>query len=288
MATTIGQAFDLFRSGLEITGLQAEAVSSRQQRVRAAIESELVVQDSFLTGSYARSTMISPLAEADIDVFVVLSSQYYQPGGQAALLDRVKNVLKRTYPTTPEISRNGQAVTISFTDFQVDVVPAFFREGGGYIIPNSRGGTWIATDPKKHVSISAAANAASSQKMTPFVKMVKSWNRAMRRPFRSFHLEVLAWRVFEDIPITSFPDAATRFFDEGRTLIAQSTPDPAGYSGDVGYYIATSQDISEAKTRFGRAYETAMRAWASNAYGRTSEAFAYWRSLFGDPFPPYG
>ena len=34
------------------------------------------ILDDFLTGSYARSTMIAPLTEADIDVFVVLDSGY--------------------------------------------------------------------------------------------------------------------------------------------------------------------------------------------------------------------
>jgi len=49
--------------------------------------------------------------DADVDVFVVLDKSYYQESGQASLLDKVKRVLKRTYPNTPEISRNGQAVT---------------------------------------------------------------------------------------------------------------------------------------------------------------------------------
>lgn len=30
--------------------------------------------DSFLSGSYRRSTMIAPLAQADVDIFVVLDS----------------------------------------------------------------------------------------------------------------------------------------------------------------------------------------------------------------------
>jgi small multidrug resistance pump len=34
-----------------------------------------------------------------------------------------------SYPKTPDISRNGQAVMITFTDFKVDVVPAFYRNG---------------------------------------------------------------------------------------------------------------------------------------------------------------
>jgi hypothetical protein len=33
------------------------------------VSSEMEVLDSFLTGSYRRSTMIAPLSQADIDIF---------------------------------------------------------------------------------------------------------------------------------------------------------------------------------------------------------------------------
>lgn len=111
MATTTNQSFQQLKANLEITGLQQQTVSTRQQNVRDAVAAGLTVLDSFLTGSYRRSTMIAPLKEADIDVLVVLDSSYFSQGGQASLLDKVKTTLKKTYPTTPNISRNGQAVT---------------------------------------------------------------------------------------------------------------------------------------------------------------------------------
>ena len=128
MTTTIQQAFAQFRQNLEITGLQASTVSTRQQSVRDVMQAGLHVLDSFLTGSYSRNTMIAPLAEADIDIFFVLDGQYFQRyngqnGDQAGLLDLVKRTLRSTYTRTPDISRNGQAVTVRFDDFTVDVVP---------------------------------------------------------------------------------------------------------------------------------------------------------------------
>ena len=148
MAKTIPESFLKLKTNLEITGLQEATVSARQQVIREALADKLKTSDSFLAGSYRRQTMIAPLKEADIDIFIILHPDYFyhyngQNGGQAGLLDLLKRNLKVTYPKTPDISRDGQAITIQFTDFNVDVVPAFDRDGGGYIIPNSVRQTWI-------------------------------------------------------------------------------------------------------------------------------------------------
>ncbi|MBI4668150.1 MAG: hypothetical protein HY747_03015 [Elusimicrobia bacterium] len=176
MATAIPQSFLKLKQNLEISDLQEATVSTRQQSVRGVIEAGINLVDpfSFLTGSYSRQTLIAPLKEADVDIFFVLDPKYYhhyngQNGNQAGLLDWVKRTLRKTYTKTPDISRNGQAVTIRFDDFVVDVVPGFNRQGGGFLIPNSINQTWISTDPKKHVEIMSAANKAYNGDLIPLI-----------------------------------------------------------------------------------------------------------------------
>ena len=77
MAHTVKEAFEKFNNNLGITGLQRSTVSIRQREVRSTIENGMDVLDSFLTGSYCRHTMITPLKEADIDIFVVLDPLHY-------------------------------------------------------------------------------------------------------------------------------------------------------------------------------------------------------------------
>jgi len=146
VATTVTQGFHELRSRLEITNLQASAVSKRHQHIREILKKELpVLEDGgdFLTGSYVRKTMIAPLKGADIDIFFVLDRSCYHDNDQASLLNKVKSTLKKVYPQTTDISRDGQAVTVSFHDFQVDVVPAFHRFLSfffpGYLIANTIG-----------------------------------------------------------------------------------------------------------------------------------------------------
>lgn len=294
MATTIQQSFQKLKENLEITTLQTNTVSTRQNNVRTVVEAHLTVLDSFLTGSYSRSTMIAPLKEADVDIFVVLDSKYFynynngQNGGQAGLLDLLKRTLKKTYTETPDISRNGQAVTIRFTDFIVDVVPGFNREGGGYLIPISVNNTWIATDPKKHVEIVAASNKAHNGDFVPLVKMIKAWNKNNNKYFSSFHLEVLALQILNGVTISNFHSGMRYFFDKGKNLISQQNLDPAGYGGDVGSYINTHEKVQEAVGKFQLAHERTVKAEDYATRGYTEEAVDMWIKIFGNYFPTYG
>lgn len=293
MATSISEAFQKLKSNLEISDLQTETVSTRQQNVRKVVEGGLVVSDSFLTGSYIRNTMIAPLSEADIDILVVLDNQYfynYNDGknmGQAGLLDLVKQTLRKTYTKTPDISRNGQAVTIRFDDFMVDVVPGFNRKDGGYLIPNSISQSWISTDPKKHVEIFSQANAAHDGDFIPLIKMIKAWNKNSGQFFCSFHLEVLALQILTNVKISDFPSGMRYFFDKGREKIKFQTADPSGYSGDVGSYISTNAHIQEATGKFQIAFDRALKAEDYAKQGYTQSAFEEWNKIFGDYFPSY-
>ena len=279
------------KQNLEITNLQSETVSTRQKKIREVLEAGLSLHDTFLTGSYSRNTMIAPLKDADVDVFCVMDVKYYynytdgENGGQAGLLDLVKRTLRKTYTRTPDISRNGQAVSIRFDDFMVDVVPGFNRQGGGYLIPNSITQSWISTDPKRHVELVRASNLAHNSDLVPLLKMIKGWNKCISDHFRAFHLEVLALAIFNGVTISDFPSGARFFFDKGRALIAQKNPDPAGYGDDVGRYITA---IDEAVGKFQLAYDRAVKAEDYARRGYIQAATDMWIKIFGDYFPAYG
>lgn len=290
MATTILEAFSQFRSRLEITDLQSTAVSQSQKAVRDVLNQGLAVSDDFLTGSYMRSTMIAPLKEADIDIFVVLDNQYYHDNAQmpGRLLEHVRQVLRRTYTQTPDISRNGQAVTVRFTNFAVDVVPGFNRQGGGFLIPNATTSSWISTDPRRHVQIFAQANASHEGKLVPLIKMIKSWNKAVGSFFTSFHIEVLALQSFDRVTISDYPSGIRYFFGRAADLVGVQQ-DPAGYGDNVGKYLNSPPKLQEARSRLSEAYKQALRAeqWAQHGlYVRTS--IDEWRQLFPLHFPTYG
>jgi hypothetical protein len=288
MATTIKQSFLQLKTNLEITGLQQQTVSSRQLNVRDALAIDFKVFDSFLTGSYRRSTIVAPLKDADIDIVVVLDAFYYKQDGQILLLDKVKQSLIKKYPTTPKISRNGQAVTITFNDFVVDVVPAFNRKGGGYLIPDSVNRRWISTDPKKHVDMWATANTAHNGDFVPLIKMLKAWNRQQRGLLRSFHLEAMMLTILNNVTISDFASGSRFVFDKARQVVKVATNDPSGYGGNLGDYLNTHQKIRDVVSQLESAYSRAVEAENLEKHGMTSLAVDKWRLIFGNYFPAYG
>lgn len=288
-------AFGEFRGNLEITGLQESVVAARQERVRAAVAGGLTVRDSFLTGSYRRHTLIGPMREADVDIVVVLDRSY-RPRGPRAVLDLVKDILRETFPSS-KISRNGQAVTISFSDFTVDVVPAFATWWDSEIVDicNSGDGTWIRTSPKRHIDISSKVNKRTGGLLIPSVKMLKAWNRAAGRPLRSFHLEVLAWKVFDPgvlsaawwgpgVGMGSDGENVSRFFAEAAGRLRGRLRDPALNEGDVGAYL-TERARDEAISRVATAASRCQQAGQLLAEGNAAGANALYRKVFGDAFP---
>lgn len=287
MVTTIAEAFRVFRRNLEITTLQEQTVSTRQSNVRDAVAKDFLVLDSFLTGSYRRHTMISPLSGADVDIFVVLDPKYYQVGGQQALLEKVRAALLKTYPSTPKIRPDGSAVTITFTDFKVDVVPGFYRTGGGYLIPNSQAKRWIETDPKKHVELWAASNKVHNGNLVPLIKMVKSWNQS-RNVIKSFHLETLVRRALLNIRIDDDPSGMRFVFGKGVELVKAKLADPAGYSDDVAAHVNTGEKILHLANCFSWAHQRALEAETYARSGYVANAIERWKLIAPNHFPSYG
>ncbi|HEY8127318.1 MAG TPA: nucleotidyltransferase [Hyphomicrobium sp.] len=287
MATTIQGGFDRLRSNLEITDLQSTTVSIRQVNVRAAVERGLTVLDSFLAGSYARSTMIGPLKDADLDIVMVMDASYHAVNTPATLLAKVRDALKQTYPSTPSISPNGQAVTITFTDFKVDVVPAFYRQGGGYLIPNTNTGTWIPTDPTVHATVLTAANKAHNGDLAPLIKMMRAWNRANNLGFIGFYLELMTTDILTNIKISDFPSGMRYIFMHGQEKVKFKQRDPAGFNNEVNG-LRTIPTVNDAVARFTTAYNIALKAEQLAQGGQIRQATDEWRKIFGDYFPAYG
>ena len=90
-----------------------------------------------LIGSWAKETRVRP--PRDIDLLFILPIEVYyrftqrQGNVHSQLLQEVRDVLRITYRYT-DIRGDRQVVVVPFDTCQVEVAPAFHRQGGGYLV----------------------------------------------------------------------------------------------------------------------------------------------------------
>jgi tRNA nucleotidyltransferase (CCA-adding enzyme) len=152
MATDIEKVFEEFASNLEISDKQESLVSDRRANVVKALKEELTLhtEESKVTGSWDRNTLTRYLFEGDVDVMVILhygkNKEWENAEGTIKALDRFKDILDEAYEDTPK-RRDENCISMQFSEFRLDVVPAFKYEDGYYTIPDTVRKLWVKTNP---------------------------------------------------------------------------------------------------------------------------------------------
>lgn len=295
---TVNDAFRKFKSRLELNNKEQNNASLRQKEVRDYLVTKFAIDNSFLTGSYARYTKTKPLK--DIDIFFVLkeSEKHYRSKSPSAVINAFYDALAEKYGLSA-VRKQSRSVNLDFgvvvdaddnTDYRVvsvDIVPSF-ADGDEYEIPDNDIGKWIKTNPKIHAIKATEAHQNFSNEWKGLVRMVKYWNNNERhgeKPVKpSFLIEVMAlqclyggWQGRYDYEIQGFLSTlADRIFDEW--------PDPAG----LGPPISNGMDYirkQRARDILMAASREATIAINHARCGRNGEALRVWRALFGPKFP---
>lgn len=288
---TIGEAFEKFKSRLEISASEQKDASQRQLAIREHLRRSLAVQNDFLTGSYARDTKTRPLK--DVDIFVVLQESEANYLGKApdVVLDRFIEILSLNYGG--RIEKGNRSVKIDFGDIavadeqimSVDIVPAFAR-GDAYLIPDRRQRTWITANPRIHAEMATAANATFSKQWKPIVKMVKKWNDHNQKPVKpTFLLEVMALELLDGSWGGSYPRELRQFFASAASRLDEEWPDPAGLGPPVTARLSENTLERNAAIKALRSAEAAStEALRQDREGRIGAALDTWQELLGPRF----
>lgn len=206
----------------------------------------------------------------------------------AGFLTWIRNLLNDEYKST-RVSTRGISVRIFLgEDIEVDLVPGFVRDGGGYLIPNGSG-LWRETNPPFHHDLVERENVRLGSRLKPLIRLMKAWNNTNDHPLRSFHVEMMVvatWRRSASIP--SWPTAlaqslaslagqvTTRFFDPW-------TPPVQFIDDDLD---ATKR--ASAQKMLALDAQTAGVALQLDSAGRSREAFQQWSVVFRHKFPAHG
>ncbi len=277
-----------------------------------------LIEGDFLSGSYGRGTKIYPLD--DIDIMIVLDGHGLVPisGGQylnaevrgsgmdgsaitkhfdhnnlvssTSVLEVFRDALKETFPTS-EIKKDGQAVNVWLDsyDLGLDIVPCFHivpRDGSQdyYYIPMGAGSNmWKSTNPKIDHRISDALHARHDRKLKPVVKLLKYWNKTQNgHRLRSYHVEVLAWYVFNTHPskIGDYVAAIKYFFDQASIMLVNYCDDPTKLGGHIDLYLS----YEDRQTSIKKMQEASQSVGLLAPFLNSTLQIPSWRKVFGSQF----
>jgi len=274
----------------------AEAHKTLRDHLQQDAELTWPVDDSYLSGSYARDTAIDPVKDVDIilllnDVEVDTACSELAP---RPILCDLKQAIDDFYDKVNlEQQRRSIQVELPEDDIRMDVVPATLisAESDEIYVPDYEQKCWVKSNPKAHMERKTKLNAINGR-FVPLVKMTKWWRGQQiaktKRP-KSFLLEC----VLADHYVGTADSVAEMFVATMRAIqtaygpyraLKQVPPvtDPGISTNNL------SESCSWSLESFLAFLEAVDEAIAIAEPALTMEedaAIKQWRKLFGEAFP---
>jgi predicted nucleotidyltransferase len=287
MATTVMKGFEDLLDRLALTDDQRSTASTRVTGIRDFCDFRFKMDArAFTIGSYARGTLVR--WERDIDMLAPLSAAEYWRRYKSSSRDCLywfRNALNDEYPRTKVSSREVAAV-LDFTVIRCEVVPAFILPGGGYVIPDGKGG-WQATNPPYHQKLIKDADELHGGKLKPLVKLMKAWKIANKLAASSLHVELLTAEMWRGNTMDSHPYNVAATLKVMPSWLRSSRPDPWQPTKFVDSQLS-SEDRTLAVKTAERDAQTSADAETARAESRTQDAFTHWNKVYRKEFPAYG
>lgn len=289
---SVSSDFKKFTNNLRMNSYTVSRIQTRYKAITKRINKDFWSTDSeishsFYVGSYGRG---SSIYTSDIDIVVELPwSEYtrynnYIGNGQSALLQAVKEALKKTYYSS-QVSGDGQVVVIDFyDDIKFEIVPSFKLDDTTYIYPDTHnGGNWKYMEPKVEINAFNSLNNSTNKNLKRLCRMARSWNTNMNVYMSGILIDTIAYRFISSY---KYADKSFEYYDWMsrdffKYLYENSDKTYWVIFGD-GRHIKPKYSFKrEAK----KAYELSLEA--INAYNKGYEYTwsMKWREVYGTKFP---
>jgi len=287
MPYTVQASFEKFRENIELSGSHREIANSRKDDIVASLKKDFSILEAFPSGSIPRYTAVK--GYADLDVIIVLHYGKHIKGKKPSQVLQVVRDCLSGYKT--DVRKNGQAVTLYYKTWpNVDIVPVsqVGNDAGSvnyYKVPDMKNESWLSSRPKKHSNKLKDKNKECGEVFKRIIKMIKWWNHQHSNLLQSFHIEVMAIKIFQGY-LSGYSWQVFQFFDKAVELGSSSLWYELGY---VDSYL-NSETRKEILQRLNTAKDKARDAWYLTHNGRNEheKAINIWRQIFGNKFPAYG
>jgi len=271
----MSDGFEKYLFGLTDATPGVNYVQELQQHVRTALErTEIRFNDLQPIGSFAKHLMLGGPSVAVVDMLCSVEPGVLSSNGPD-LLAQVDSSL--------ELSAD---VRFLFREvgLRANVVFGCRRSHASlWSILHPQDGSWIDTDPLRHIQILLDEDEKHEHRLTTLVLMLKAWNRGIGFAFTSFYLERLATMVFGGDGIGNYGEALKWFFEAAYQLVTDRLDDPCNPNNAIDP-LDCAKEIAVGAELFNRARQRADVALEYATVGRLDCAIGEWRRLLGSDF----
>ena len=282
---SVADMFSDFLGNLAITN--SETISLRYGEITAALnkkfrDTESKTANSLQVGSFGRRTGIEGISDLDM-LYIMPKGKWdiYKDRGQLRLLQDTKTAIEARYPSTT-IKVDRVVVTVTYTDFHVEIQPVFEQEDGCYKYPDTKGdGSWRVTKPREEMDEMSDADGKKNYNLKRLCKMVRSWRNKHGQEMGGLLIDTLAYNFLCDT--SAFDDKSYLYYD-------YLSRDFFGYLADLPqqteYAAPGSRQRVRVKKQFQRkakkAHQLCLEAIEAENQKNANEK---WRKVYGRQFP---
>lgn len=291
---SVSENFNSFCSNLRVTSSTVSNVQYRYKRITKQLNADFRGLDSdtaysLYVGSYGRGTAIHV---SDIDMVMELPysiySQYdkHSGNGQSALLQAVRDSVKKTYSTT-HISGDGQVVKLNFDDgICYEIVPVFInKDGESFTYPDTNnGGSWKTTKPRPEIAAVKNGDAAWNNNLRRLCRMARAWKDEWNVPIGGLLIDTLAYNFLNQ---WEYKDKSYVYYDwmsrDFFKYLKDQDPDKSYWLSLGSNQYVYRKGAFEYKAL--RCYNISLEAIAYQDKDQYWSAKQKWREIYGTKYP---
>ncbi|KPD20790.1 SMODS domain-containing nucleotidyltransferase [Idiomarina zobellii] len=280
------EMFSDFVGNLAISN--TSTISLRYGEITSALnkqfrDSESKTSNTLQVGSFGRKTGINGISDLDM-LYIMPKSKwetYNTSGGQSKLLKDTKNAILKRYPST-NVRVDRLVVTVTYTNFQVEVQPVFEQDDCSYKYPDTKNsGSWKITKPRDEMDAVNELNTQKNSNLKRLCKMARAWRNQHGMAMGGLLIDTLAYNFLNstneyDTRSYSFYDWMSRDFFKYLSEL----PDQNEYAAPGSRQRVKVKKKFQKKAQ--KAYKLAKDAIESSG---TESENNKWKKLYGRPFP---
>jgi len=198
---SVADMFNDFLANLVIQN--TETISLRYGELTAALnkkfrDTESKTANVLQVGSFGRNTGIDGISDLDM-LYIMPKGEWdnYKDGRQLKLLQDAKAAVTARYPAT-DVRVDRLVVTVTYTDFHVEIQPVFEQDDGSYKYPDTKSeGSWKITKPREEMEAVSKMDDAKNLNLKRLCRMARAWKNKHGLEMSGLLIDTLAYNFLE-------------------------------------------------------------------------------------------